>query len=386
LQPYGAFDDEADHVDGSEIAQEGMSQNLPARLVRTFGRDSEVAAISAQLIKKRFVSVIGPGGVGKTTVAVVVGHGMLERFRGAVYLIDLNPVHESSLVGNLVAAILGVIVRTGDALADIADFLRPKAVLLIFDGCEHVIDRVAELAERIFKTATRSSILITSREPLRSEGEHVHPLRPLPCPPQGKDLSVAETSGFEAVQLFLDRTAIDGNPVQLTDALAPLVAGVCRGADGLPLAIELAAQHAATFGVDATAQLVAGGGQLQWRGHRTALRRHATLSGMLDWSHALLTDDERVVFRRLAVFPEAAEALDHIRLVIAHRESATEILKAFEGLVSKSLVVADFEGPSPRYRLLVTTRAYARAKLAASGEGLRFEQRYAELRRALSSA
>lgn len=347
----------------------GMVQNLPARLTRVIGRDHDVLAIAEQLTDGRFVSVIGPGGVGKTTVAIVTGHTLLQAFGDAVYFVDLGPVRDTSLVASLVATTLGIVVRTEDPVTSIIVDLQDRSVLLILDSCEHVISSVATLAERVHRETSQVRILATSREALRVGGEHVHYLHPLESPPDRAGLTAAEALAFPSVQLFMDRAAVGGLPFRLSDDDAPVIAGLCRALDGLALAIELAAGQAVASGVEETARLVGNHLRLQLQGSRTALPRHRTLTDALDWSYALLSNLERTILRRLAVFAGSFIGLEPVLYVTAGIGlDQRGIADAFEGLVSKSLVAVNFEGPSPRYRLLDTTRAYAQMKLAASGE------------------
>jgi hypothetical protein len=198
------------------------------------------------------ISLIGPGGIGKTTVAVVIGHTLLENFSGAVHFIDLGPVRDPSLVVYLVAATLGIIIKTEDPAAGVIAFLRSRKLLFILDGCEHVINVVAARAKRIYREAPYAKTLTTSREALRIEGERVHYLLPLPSPPEKNNLDAAETLTFPSVQLFVERSWPALATSGLTDADSAIVAGLCRSLDGLPLATEIAAALAAALGVQET--------------------------------------------------------------------------------------------------------------------------------------
>lgn len=356
----------------------GMSQNLPTRLARVVGCDAAVCTLAEQLTTERFVSLIGPGGIGKTTVAVVIGHTLLEDFSGAVHFVDFGPVRDPSLAVYLVAATLGIVVKTEDPAAGVIAFLRSRKLLLILDGCEHVINVVAALAERIYREAPYVKTLTTSREALRIDGEHVHYLLPLASPPEKTDLTAVETLTFPSVQLFVEKSwpAVDAS--KLTDADASVVAGLCRSLDGLPLAIEIAATLAAALGVEETAHQFRDQSRFQLKGHRFALPRHRTLGDMLDWSYNLLSENERVVLRRLSVFDDAFVGLKPV-LSVAGDDNLDhgDIADAFEGLVAKSLVSTDFDGASPRYRLLNTIRGYAQIKLVNSGEAKRIEELHA---------
>jgi predicted ATPase/DNA-binding winged helix-turn-helix (wHTH) protein len=354
------------------------AHNLPARVARSVGRDGAVRAISAQLATGRFVSVTGPGGIGKTTVAIMLGHALLNAFDGAVQFIDLGPVSDPSLVPSAVASILGLAVRAEAPISGITAFLRDRQMLLILDSCEHVVETAAVLAERIYQEAPGIQILTTSREALRVAGEHVHMLLPLECPPEDTVLTATEALTFSAVQLFVERAAAVDNTFRLTDADAPVVAKMCRTVDGLALAIEFAAGRAGVFGVQETARLLDSRFHLLWQGRRTALSRHHTLAAALDWSHALLTEAERMVLRRLSIFSGVFVGLEPaVAIAAGDALDGKQVVDAIEGLVAKSLVTSDFTEPMARYRLLDTTRAYAAGKMAAASETEMVARRHA---------
>ena len=278
------------------------AHNLPARLTRMVGRDQIVQEISDQLKTERFVTIAGPGGIGKTTVAVSVGHELLAAFAGAVHFFDLGPLNDPLLVPSAVASTLGLLVQSKDPTPGLIAFLRDKRMLLILDSCEHVIETAAALAERIFEEAPQVHILATSRESLRVEGEHVHRLLPLGSPPDDAGLTAAQALGFPAVQLFVERAIASGRRFELNDSDAPVVGGICRKLDGIALAIELAAGRANACSIQETMALLNDRFKLLWEGRRTALPRHQTLSATLDWSYNLLSEHERLVLSRLSVF------------------------------------------------------------------------------------
>jgi predicted ATPase/DNA-binding winged helix-turn-helix (wHTH) protein len=341
---------------------------LPSRLSRMVGRDETVQAISEQLLGQRFVTIVGPGGIGKTTVAVSVAHAMFAEFGAAVHFVDLGALDDPSLVPSALASTLGLGVNSDSPIQALLSFVRDQRMLLVLDSCEHVIESAAAVAESIFRQAPQVRILATSRETLRVEGEQVHRLPPLGCPPDGAGLTPTEAMSYPAVRLFMERVAASGNSSVLTDAEAPIVAHLCRRLDGIALAIELAASRVGALGVRGTAALLDSQfGQL-WQGRRTALPRHQTLGATLDWSHNLLSEFERLVLRRLAVFVgtfslEAAQAIATDNLV-----DHGQVVEAVASLVAKSLVAAGIGATLVRYRLLDTTRAYVHGKLIRSGE------------------
>jgi predicted ATPase/DNA-binding winged helix-turn-helix (wHTH) protein len=352
-------------------------RKLPPRLARIVGRDEAVRAVSEQLTVGRFVSIVGPGGIGKTTVAVSVAYALLNDFCGAVSFVDLSVLTNPQLVATAVASALGFMVQTHDPFGSLVAFLGDKKILLILDNCEHVIDAAALLAERVVSEAPQAHILTTSREALRVEGERVHLLYSLECPPWHADLTAAETLRYPAAQLFMERATAGGYRAALSDIDAPIVAAICRRLDGIALAIELAASRAGSLGIRGIAELLDNRFSLLWHGRRTALPRHQTLNAMLDWSYNLLSEKEKTVLGGLSVFVgdftlEAACFL--VSETGADEASAPETL---ESLLAKSLISSiPAHGPT-YYRLLDTTRAYARAKLGERGEANRIARRHA---------
>src|SRR6201993_4679583 len=277
-------------------------RKLPPRLARMVGREEAVRAVSEQLAAERFVSIVGPGGIGKTTVAISVAHALLNGFGGAVSFVDLSLLTNPRLVPTAVASALGFMIQAHDPFGSLVAFIGDKKLLLILDNCEHVIDSAAELAERVVSEAPQAHILATSREALRVEGERVHFLYSLACPPGHADRTATEVLRYPAAQLFMERAAASGHGAGLSDIEAPIVGTICRRLDGIALAIELAASRAGSLGIHGVAQLLGNRLGLVWHGRRTALPRHQTLNAMLDWSYNLLSQHERAVFARLAVF------------------------------------------------------------------------------------
>lgn len=358
-------------------------QTLPARLARMVGRDDTVQKIMEALSAHRFVSIVGPGGIGKTTVATAAGHALWPAFDGQVSFVDLGPLGEARLVPGVVASKLGLTIGADDPIAGLVALVRDKHLLLILDSCEHVIEPVAVLAETLFNAAPSVHILVTSRESLRVEGEYIHRLFPLPCPPDGVDVSAADVLGFPAAQLFVERVTAAAGEFELADADAPGVADICHRLDGIPLALELAAARADVFGIRELAARLDDRLLLTTRGRRTAMPRHQTLRATLDWSYELLDEDERALLRRLAIFA-GSFSLEAATTVAASAEPAAAIVERLLALVAKSLVAPGGGGASlAGYRLLDTTRAYALEKLAESGEREQLARRHAEYFRGL---
>lgn len=353
--------------------------DLPARLGRMVGRGPAIAAISGRLLDQRFVTIVGPGGIGKTTVAVAVGHELAREFEHGVRFYNFSALNDPELVLSTIASSFGIPTQSKEASADLMPYLRHRRLLIILDCCEHLIDAVAAFSERIFRDAPQVHLLATSREPLRVEGEHVHRLSALETPPAGTELSAYEAGSFPVVQLFVDRAAASSGHFLLTDALAPMVAEICRRLDGIPLAIELAAARTAVFGVSAIAERLGDLFSLLTDGHRTALPRHQTLRATLDWSYQLLPLSEQVVLRRLSIFRGKFLLESAVSLCSFGLSSSDEVRGAIGNLAAKSLLAADFSGELAHYRLLDTTRAYAAEKLADSGEKSELIRRHALL-------
>ncbi|HJZ22710.1 MAG TPA: transcriptional regulator, partial [Bradyrhizobium sp.] len=351
-------------------------QTLPPRPERMVGRDDTVRALVEQLRTWRFVSIVGPGGVGKTTVAVSAAHMLLDEFHGAVFFVDLAALTDPQLAPTAVASALGFMVQTRDPVVGLLAFIGNKKILLVLDNCEHVIAVAAALAERVVSQTPRAHILATSREALRVEGEHVHLLHSLDCPPDDPDLTAAEALRYPAVQLFMERAAASGHGAALSDSDAPIVALSCRRLDGIALAIELAASRVGSLGIRGVAELLDNRFSLLWRGRRT-LPRHETLNAMLDWSYDLLSEREKVVLCRLSVFVGDFTLQAASSVASETDVDDGEVIDAVASLVAKSLISATGINESLHHRLLDTTRAYAAAKLAARGQADGVARRHA---------
>ena len=349
-------------------ASAGLS-NLPPALGRMVGREDAVLEIQAGLKTERLITILGAGGIGKTTVALAVGHSALAHFNDAVFFVDLSTVRDTEQVIGAIASSIGLDPRFVDPKEALLEFLRPRRALIILDSCEHLIAETVEIADSIFQSAPNIYMLATSREILRVVGERVFRLRPLDCPPEHPGLTASEVLAYPAARLFAERvSARGGGDFSLSDDEAPTVAEICRKLDGIALAIELAAGRAAVFGVRDTVARLGSRLDLLKFGRRTANPRHQTLMAMLDWSHDHLSEVERALLRRVAIF--AGHFTLEAALAVAEEEGIdeSEIEGALGNLVNKSLIAVWTSSRGPFYRLLDTTRAYALEKLAASGE------------------
>ena len=334
--------------------------NVPSRLTRMVGRADAVVSLSGLLADERFVTIVGAGGVGKTTLAVAVGHELAEAFAGAVLFVDLGALRDPSLVAGSVASMLGLSVQAEDPASVLVPYLSDKRILLILDTCEHLMEATATLTERVFASAPRVHILATSREPFRVEGEHVYRLEPLAFPPENLELTaIAGALTFPATQLFMERAAATGARLTLSDTDAVIVARICRKLDGVPLAIELAAGRVGTYGLTQTAALLEERLSLLWVGQRNAPPRQQTLKATLDWSYGLLSDPERQVLRQLAVFIGSFTLEAARGVAVSAGLGQAHVLSAIDSLVAKSMVVSHGTSTPMRYRLLDTTRGYA---------------------------
>src|SRR5882757_6378759 len=356
----------ADHDRGNASA--GLS-NLPPALGRMVGRNDVVLEIQSLLrTGQRLITILGAGGIGKTTVALSVGHGALADFSGAAFFVDLSTVNDKEHLIGAIASAVGLDSQLVDPKEALLNFLRPRRVLIILDSCEHLIQKTAEIAGTIFQNAPDTYMLATSREALHVPGERVLRLCPLDCPPEQPELTASEVLAYPAARLFAERVSVRRGDFSLDDDEAPMVAEICRKLDGIALAIELAAGRAAIFGVGNTVARLGSRLDLLKFGRRTANLRHQTLIATLDWSHDYLSETERVLLRRVAIF------VGHFTLeaALAVAEEAgvgqSEIAGALGNLVDKSLIGVWASSQGPCYRLLDTTRAYALEKLAASGE------------------
>jgi len=347
-----------DRAEETAAAAQFPHAGLPARPIGMLGRDDDVLDISDRLNTARFVTICGAGGIGKTTVAVAVGHHLTDAFAGVIF-VDLGTLSAPDLVPTAVASMLGLSVQSDDATPALAAYLRDKRILLILDTCEHLIEAVAALVSRIFAEAPQVHILTTSRESLQIEGEYVYRLDPLACPPDDPGLTAAVVQSFPATRLFIDRAVASGARLDLSEADAAIVVAICRRLDGVALAIELAARRVGSYGLHETAALLDQRLTLLWLGTRTAPPRQKTLQATLDWSYGLLSETERMVLRRLAIFVGHFTLDAALAVVASPSIDQAAVFAAIDGLVAKSMVATRPLGAMMRYRLLDTTRAYA---------------------------
>jgi predicted ATPase len=360
---------------------EAPPTNLPAWASELIGRDTALGEVASLVAAHRIVTLTGAGGIGKTRLGLETARHLLPQIPGGVWLAELAPLADGSLVPAAVAEAVGGEGGTDASIASIAQRLGARQVLLLLDNCEHVIDAAAALAEALVRLTPNVRILATSREPLRAESEVVYRVASLDVPIEGDtegDEATEDLLRHGAVRLFMTRVRAAEPRFSADARSAAVAAAVCRRLDGIPLAIELAAARAAGLGIEGLVSRLDDRFGLLTGGRRTALPRHQTLRATIDWSFELLPEIERIVLRRLGMFV-GPFALDSATAVATGGDLGTqEAIDAIMNLVAKSLVMADVEGPMARYRLLETMRAYALEKLSEAGELPATARRHAE--------
>jgi predicted ATPase/DNA-binding winged helix-turn-helix (wHTH) protein len=357
--------------------------NLPAPTSDLIDREAELQEVTALLTTHRLVTLVGAGGIGKTRLGLDIAGHLVDTFADGVWVAELGLVTDPDLVPVTVATALKLDIAGSDVTPErVAAALGAKQLLLVLDNCEHLIDAAATMAEALLRANPAAHVIATSREPLRAAGEQVYTVPPLAMPAEDAADS-DDPLRYAAVRLFVERARAAEPHFAPDRPVAAMVAAICRQLDGIPLAIELAAACAAALGIEALTTHLGDRFNLLINGQRTALPRHQTLRATFDWSYELLAERERVLLRRLAVFA-GAFSLEAAGAVAADDEiAASEVLAGLAGLVAKSLVASEVEGTRARYRLLDTTRSYAREKLAESGERERLARRHAEYYRDL---
>lgn len=340
--------------------------DFPHPVTSLVGRAGELDEIQRLATERRFVTLTGPGGIGKTRLAIEAGHQLRAAFADGVYMAEMAKIAESDLVPAAIEACL----QLSSAQ------LRGKRLLLIIDNCEHLAEAIAAQVEALLNAAPQLHILVTAQEPLDAAGEHVYRLAPLSVPPadaQSADQALAHAS----VRLFVERVAASLHSFALDDALASDVGAICRQLDGMPLALELAAARVPVLGIGGVLAGLNDRFKLLTAGRRTALPRQRTLRATVDWSHNLLDEEERRLFRRLSVFAGGftADAARHVGA--PEHEEAWDTIDVLSSLAAKSLLQPELNGPVPRYRFLETIRVYALEKLADSDEVAATARRHA---------
>jgi len=352
-------------------------RRLPVQIARIVGREDIITSLAVEASRRRLVSLVGPGGIGKTTVAVAVADRLRATF-DAVAFVDLVPIENGTQMSAAAATALGLNLRRHEnSVEEIAAAVKDRRVLLILDNCEHIVDHAAAFVEEMLSSAPGTTILATTRERLRAAGEWAHQLSALDTPPQSTTMSAATLRGYPAVELFEERTAFALGGYQIDDVDAPYVAAICRRLDGIALAIELAAGQMAGLGAKGLANSLEDCFSILTNGRRTALARHQTLRATLDWSYQLLSAEDQAALRSVSVFT-GGFAREDAGFVMQPVVRFGEPNDRLTSLLDKSLLVARPEAATFRYHLLDTTRAYGLEKLMQSGETNALRRRHAE--------
>jgi predicted ATPase/DNA-binding CsgD family transcriptional regulator len=355
------------------------SGNLPAEATSFIGRRRQLAEVRRKLAAARLVSLVGPGGVGKTRLAIRMVTDLGRGFHDGVWLVELAEVRDPALVGNAVMAALDLRDQAAtEPLTLVLSYLRDKQLLLVVDNCEHLRAATARLVARVIRAAPGVRVLITSREPLSVSGEHVVPVPPLELPEAHAAEPLAHVRQNEAVMLFTERAAEASGSFELTASNRAAVVDLCRRLDGLPLAIELAAVRTRVLTAEQIHDRLADRFGLLTRGDVAALPRHQTLRMAIEWSHDLLATGEQSMLRRLCVFA-GRFTLEDVEAVCPSADApAADALDVLSSLVDKSLVMKEEAKSVACYRLHETMREYARLKLREAGEEQVVEGRYGE--------
>jgi predicted ATPase/DNA-binding winged helix-turn-helix (wHTH) protein len=359
---------------------------LPKQITRIVGREEILHSLIEQQPRRRFLTITGPGGIGKTTIALAVAEAVASHYRDRIVFIDLSLVNDPSFVAGTLASALGIALHPNDPVALLVSALREKHMLILLDSCEHVIDAAADLATGLLRYTDGISILATSREALRAEGEWVQRIPPLAVPQPGYVLNAQEALQYPSVQLFAERAADGLGGYSLSDAEAPLVGEICRKLDGIALAIELAAGRTNTIGVRDLAAQIGDCLRVLTHGRRSALLRHQTLRATLDWSYDRLPRSEQLLLNRLSIFNGEFTFAAASTVCGDDELAGIDVPDGIASLVAKSLVTASVSNAEASYRLLDTTRSYAAEKLQASGEREILAERHARYSRAVLQA
>ncbi len=358
---------------------EALPNNLPLQITSFVGREIEILTITQTLAKHRLVTLVGAGGVGKTRLALQVGAELLDSYPDGVWLLEQASISDGDLIPSALASIFHVREAEHRSITEaLVHALKMRRALIIFDNCEHVVESAARLIDTILRNCPHIRIIATTRQGLGIAGEAVHRVASLAVPEPSKDLTAEEAIRHGAVALFVERAIAATETFRLTDRNVYVVARLCQRLDGIALAIELAAPRLKALSVEQLEAKLSERFRILTGGSRTALPRQQTMRALVDWSYELLTDDEKLIFRRVAVFGggwnlDAASA-------ICSDETIEDwaILDVLQSLVDKSMVVAELSGSEQRYRLLESTRQYAQELLEKSGELEPMQTRHAQ--------
>ena len=358
---------------------DSLPNNLPLQLTSFLGREDEVAAIRSLLERSRLVTLVGSGGIGKTRTSLQVAAELLDRFPDGAWLLELAPLKDATVIESVLASAMGIRGTSAATNDDaILNVLRAKQALLIFDNCEHLVRDAAVAIDRILRNCPHVTILASSREGLSIAGEATFRMPSLTVPASTNGLAAEDALRYGAIALFVERAQAANDGFTLTDDNAPVVGEICRQLDGIALAIELAAPRIKVLSPKALLDRLKERFRLLTGGSRAALPRQQTMRALIDWSYDLLSEPEQRVFRRVAVFA-GGWTMESATAVCTDEEiEEWDFLDLLSALVDKSLIVTELGASDQRYRMLESTRQYARERLAQSGEDQRFLRRHAE--------
>ncbi|WP_245494052.1 ATP-binding protein [Rhizobium leguminosarum] len=363
-------------TENPERVQPERNHNLPVGTANVVGRAESIASISQDLGTTRLVSIVGVGGVGKTTVAIAVAEGMVGRFRDGVWFVDLASLKDEDRVPDAIAASVGLAAHSSNMMASLCAAVRDHEVLLVLDNCEHMIEAVALCVDRLLACSKGVNILATSREPLGVRGERVRRLAGLEVPPVS--LTTAdEALAYPAVQLFVDHAADRSALFQLRDHDVPVIVDICKKLDGVALAIELAATRIDTFTLPELLERLDDRFRLL-QGRRAGPTRHRSLLAAMDWSYDLLPYSQQALMQRLSMFSAPFSLGAACAVGIGANMDEIQVIEDLANLVAKSLISVEAQDGEMNYRMLDSTRAYALEKLSKSGDLRRVSSRHAK--------
>lgn len=348
---------------------DALPNNLPLQVTSFVGRESDLEEVKGLARKSRLLTLVGPGGVGKTRLAAQVGAELLDDYPDGVWLVELATLTDADLVPSETALALNVRLASDRSLTDsIVHALSRKRALLILDNCEHLVDAVAKLVRTLLQSCPNVSIITTSREGLGIAGEDVVRVTSLSLPAKSEQLTAEMALRFGAVALFADRALMANKSFHFGDDNVVAVVDVCRRLDGIPFAIELAAARVKVLSITDLSKALHERFRVLTGGDRTALPRHKTMRALIDWSYDLLADNEKALLRRLAIFAGGWTLEAASQVCQGDGIEELDVMDLVSSLVDKSLVVAETSGETARYRLLDSTRDYALERLLQSGE------------------
>ncbi|MCC2957556.1 helix-turn-helix transcriptional regulator [Massilia sp. IC2-477] len=336
---------------------------LPVRMTSTIGRDEVMRQLCQQLARCRLTTIVGHGGIGKTTLALAIAAELQQDYADGACFVDLAQLGGGGLVPDALASTLRIAVPGESVMLTLERWLAPRRMLIVFDNCEHLIEAATRLVEWILQTAPGVDVVATSREPLDADGEWVHRLEPLECPPDDPALSVERAMDYPALRLLAERAAASMDSFHLRAAELPAAVQLCRRLDGVPLALEFAAARIGLLGVHGVVEQLDDRLRLLGSGRRTVLPRHRTLRALLDWSYDLLGPAEQAVFRACSVFTGPFTLDSAVAVATGPENDAAEVARCVLSLVAKSLFMADTRGPDGYFAVLGITRAYAIERL-----------------------